>query len=88
MDHLLAADVLIGEHAALPIVSGGSSSNISNNVCYLTSRVVDKLWQGTFANYYVPQYINKSVLNTFEASIFLQGHYQRTLMRFLTLLLN
>ncbi|KAK6633574.1 hypothetical protein RUM44_004181 [Polyplax serrata] len=49
MDHLLAADVLIGEHAALPIVSGGSSSNISNNVCYLTSRVVDKLWQGTLS---------------------------------------
>lgn len=46
MDHLLAADVLIGEHAALPIVSGGSSSNIPHNVCYLSSRIVDKMWQG------------------------------------------
>lgn len=46
MDHLLAADVLIGENAALPVVPGGSSQNISYNVCYLSSRIVDKLWQG------------------------------------------
>lgn len=46
MDHLLAADVLIGEQAALPVVPGGNSQNIPNNVCYLSSRIVDKLWHG------------------------------------------
>jgi len=46
MDHLLAADVLIGEQAALPIITGGAASNIAPNVCYLAARTVDKLWQG------------------------------------------
>ncbi|KAH0568814.1 WD repeat and FYVE domain-containing protein 3 [Cotesia glomerata] len=46
MEHLLAADVLIGEQAALPVVPGGSVNNITNNVCYVTARIVDKLWQG------------------------------------------
>ncbi|XP_012287062.1 WD repeat and FYVE domain-containing protein 3 isoform X1 [Orussus abietinus] len=46
MDHLLAADVLIGEQAALPVVPGGSANNITNNVCYVAARIVDKLWQG------------------------------------------
>lgn len=47
MDHLLAADVLIGEQAALPVVPGGSINNITNNVCYVAARIVDKLWQGS-----------------------------------------
>lgn len=48
MDHLLAADVLVGEQAALPIVPLLQShvQNISPNVFYLTARVVDKMWQG------------------------------------------
>ncbi|XP_014604234.1 PREDICTED: WD repeat and FYVE domain-containing protein 3 isoform X1 [Polistes canadensis] len=45
MEHLLAADVLIGEQAALPIVPGGSVNNITSNVCYVVARIVDKLWQ-------------------------------------------
>ncbi|XP_047001362.1 WD repeat and FYVE domain-containing protein 3 [Schistocerca americana] len=49
MEHLLAADVLIGEQAALPVVPGGAPQYIAPNVCYLASRIVDKLWQGTFA---------------------------------------
>uniref|UniRef100_A0A8D8WKM9 WD repeat and FYVE domain-containing protein 3 n=1 Tax=Cacopsylla melanoneura TaxID=428564 RepID=A0A8D8WKM9_9HEMI len=49
MDHLLAADILIGEQAALPVVSGGNTTNIASNVCYLTSRIVDKLWQGSLS---------------------------------------
>lgn len=48
MDHLVAADVLIGDQAALPIVSGGNVQNIAPNVFYLVSRLVDKLWQGVF----------------------------------------
>lgn len=48
MDHLLAADVLLGEQAALPIAMGGSYANMANNVFYFASRVVDKLWQGVF----------------------------------------
>ncbi len=48
MDHLVAADVLIGDQAALPIVAGGSLQNIAPNVFYLASRLVDKLWQGVF----------------------------------------
>jgi WD repeat and FYVE domain-containing protein 3 len=49
MDHLLAADVLVGEQAALPIVPLLQShvQNIAPNVFYLTARIVDKLWQGT-----------------------------------------
>lgn len=46
MDHLLAADVLLGEQAAMPIVGGGSYNNIVPNVFYFTSCLVDKLWQG------------------------------------------
>ena len=46
MDHLLAADILIGDGAALPIVPGGSSQYIAPNVFYLASRLVDKMWQG------------------------------------------
>ncbi|CAM1304230.1 WDFY3 (predicted) [Pycnogonum litorale] len=48
MDHLLAADVLLGEQAALPIANGGSYAYIGSNVFYFASRVVDKLWQGEF----------------------------------------
>ncbi|XP_076043582.1 WD repeat and FYVE domain containing 3 bchs isoform X2 [Oratosquilla oratoria] len=48
MDHLLDADILIGEGAALPIVPGGSNANIAPNVFYLASRIVDKLWAGVF----------------------------------------
>lgn len=49
MDHLLAADVLVGEQAALPIVPLLQShvQNIAPNVFYLTARIVDKIWQGT-----------------------------------------
>ncbi|XP_072570551.1 WD repeat and FYVE domain-containing protein 3 isoform X3 [Paramormyrops kingsleyae] len=48
MEHLLAADVLLGEEASLPIASGGSYTVLVNNVFYFTQRVVDKLWQGMF----------------------------------------
>lgn len=48
MDHLLAADVLLGEDASLPITSGGSYQVLVNNVFYFTQRVVDKLCQGMF----------------------------------------
>nr|XP_029733035.1 LOW QUALITY PROTEIN: WD repeat and FYVE domain-containing protein 3-like [Aedes albopictus] len=49
MDHLLAADILVGEQAALPIVPLLQShvQNIAPNVFYLTARIVDKLWQGS-----------------------------------------
>lgn len=48
MDHLLAADVLVGEQAALPIVPLLQShvQNVAPNVFYLTARIVDKMWQG------------------------------------------
>ncbi|XP_072921340.1 WD repeat and FYVE domain-containing protein 3 isoform X1 [Hemitrygon akajei] len=49
MDHLLAADVLLGEDSTLPIATGGSYSVLVNNVFYLTQRLVDKLWQGIFS---------------------------------------
>lgn len=47
MDHLMAADILVGEQAALPIVPLLHShvQNIAPNVFYLTARIVDKLWQ-------------------------------------------
>ncbi|CAH1794598.1 unnamed protein product [Owenia fusiformis] len=48
MDHLLAADALLGEQAALPIAIGGSYGNMASNVFYFASRVVDKLWQGSY----------------------------------------
>jgi hypothetical protein len=59
MEHLLAADVLIGEQAALPVVPGGSANNITNNVCYVTARIVDKLWQGKILLY---QYFMREIL--------------------------
>ncbi|XP_014261988.1 WD repeat and FYVE domain-containing protein 3 isoform X2 [Cimex lectularius] len=46
MEHLLAADVLLGEQAALSVVQGGCIQNIPSNVSYLAARTVDKLWQG------------------------------------------
>ncbi|XP_068245244.1 WD repeat and FYVE domain-containing protein 3 isoform X2 [Palaemon carinicauda] len=49
MEHLLDADILIGEGAALPIVAGGSIQHIAPNVFYLAARIVDKLWAGVFS---------------------------------------
>ncbi|XP_058460935.1 WD repeat and FYVE domain-containing protein 3 isoform X2 [Malaya genurostris] len=48
MDHLVAADILVGEQAALPIVPLLHShvQNIAPNVFYFTTRIIDKLWQG------------------------------------------
>ncbi|KAJ8383375.1 hypothetical protein AAFF_G00221650 [Aldrovandia affinis] len=48
MEHLLAAEVLLGEDASLPITCGGSYHILVNNVFYFTQRIVDKLWQGMF----------------------------------------
>ena len=48
MDHLLAADILIGDQAAIPVVPGGNAQHVASNVFYLASRLVDKLWQGVF----------------------------------------
>ncbi|KAI0236471.1 WD repeat and FYVE domain-containing protein 3 [Lamellibrachia satsuma] len=48
MDHLLAADALLGEEAALPLSTGSNYSNIVANIFNLTSRIVDKLWQGAY----------------------------------------
>ncbi|KAK3895111.1 hypothetical protein Pcinc_001157 [Petrolisthes cinctipes] len=48
MEHLLDADILIGEGAALPVVAGGAVQHIAPNVFYLAGRIVDKLWAGVF----------------------------------------
>ncbi|XP_060740179.1 WD repeat and FYVE domain-containing protein 3 isoform X1 [Tachysurus vachellii] len=48
MEHLLAADVLLGEDASMPITAGGNYQVLVNNVFYFAQRVVDKLWQGMF----------------------------------------
>lgn len=53
MDHLLAADMLLGEQAALPIMSGSSYSNLAANVFYFASRVVDKMWHGNINTLFV-----------------------------------
>ncbi|KAL3875787.1 hypothetical protein ACJMK2_033704 [Sinanodonta woodiana] len=45
MDHLLAADILLGDLGAHP---GANYSIVAQNVFYFASRVVDKLWQGAF----------------------------------------
>ncbi|XP_050299394.1 WD repeat and FYVE domain-containing protein 3 [Anthonomus grandis grandis] len=48
MDHLLAADMLVGDQAAIPIVPLATAhiQHVAPNVFYLTARIVDKLWQG------------------------------------------
>lgn len=48
MDHLLAADMLVGDQAAIPIVplQNAHIQYVAPNVFYLTTRIVDKLWQG------------------------------------------
>ncbi|XP_035824115.1 WD repeat and FYVE domain-containing protein 3 isoform X2 [Aplysia californica] len=49
MEHLLAADVLLGESAGLGgVMTGSSYSNMATSVFYLASRVVDKMWHGIF----------------------------------------
>ncbi|KAH3872283.1 hypothetical protein DPMN_035498 [Dreissena polymorpha] len=48
MDHLVAVDVLLGDQTSLPLMAGGSHSNMNANVFYFTSRVVDKLVQGSY----------------------------------------
>ncbi|XP_038062031.1 WD repeat and FYVE domain-containing protein 3-like isoform X2 [Patiria miniata] len=48
MERLVAGDVLLEKEGALAIAAGGSFNNLINNVFYLSSRVVDKLWQGVF----------------------------------------
>ncbi|XP_044762510.1 WD repeat and FYVE domain-containing protein 3 [Coccinella septempunctata] len=49
MDHLLAADMLVGDQAAIPIVPlpNAHIQHIAPNVFYLTARIVDKLWMGS-----------------------------------------
>lgn len=49
MDHLLAADMLVGDQAAIPVVPLASAhiQHVTPNVFYLTARIVDKLWQGS-----------------------------------------
>lgn len=49
MDHLLAADMLVGDQAAIPIVplANAHVQHVAPNVFYLTARIVDKMWQGS-----------------------------------------
>lgn len=70
MDHLIAADVLVGEQAALPIVPLLQShvQNIAPNVFYLTARIVDKMWQGS---------LNKDPHEVFDFIIKLIGQAKR-----------
>ncbi len=48
MEHLLAADALLGDQGALPAAAAGATSytHTANNIFYFAQRVVDKLWQG------------------------------------------
>ncbi|XP_070185825.1 WD repeat and FYVE domain-containing protein 3-like isoform X2 [Littorina saxatilis] len=48
MEHLLAADVLLGEQAALPLISTNTYATMAHSVFYFASRVVDKLWHGVY----------------------------------------
>ena len=49
MDHLLAADILLGEQAAVNIHgSTASFSHIIAHVFFFTNLVVDKLWHGKY----------------------------------------
>lgn len=65
IEHLLAADVLVGEQAALPIVPLLQShiQNIPPNVFYLTSRIVDKMWQGNESN--MNKYFKFNLINLY-----------------------
>ena len=48
MNHLLAADALLGDQGALAVAAGGTQQNLTLNIFYVAQRVVDKLWQGAF----------------------------------------
>jgi hypothetical protein len=48
MEQLVAADVLLGDQAAMATTSSANYTHRANNVFYLASRLVDKLWQGTW----------------------------------------
>ena len=47
MERLLAADVLLGEQAALLIPASTNYAYLATSVFYFASRVVDKLWNGS-----------------------------------------
>ncbi|XP_066149954.1 WD repeat and FYVE domain-containing protein 3 [Euwallacea fornicatus] len=49
MEHLLAADMLVGDQAAIPIVplANAHIQHVAPNVFYLSARIVDKMWQGS-----------------------------------------
>lgn len=70
IDHLIAADVLVGEQAALPIVPLLQSHvhHIAPNVFYVTARIVDKLWQGQ---------LNKDPHEVFDFVVKLIGQSKR-----------
>ena len=82
MDHLVAADILIGEQAALPVVPCGAQHHIAPNVFYLVSRLVDKLWQAVFRKNAdeVFQFILKLILQakrrTGTTALSLEGIYR------------
>jgi len=57
MDHLLAADVLLGEQAALAIHGSGSYSNIVAHVFFFANLVVDKLWHGKEGKVFLVIYV-------------------------------
>eukprot|EP00095_Tigriopus_kingsejongensis_P009945 maker-scaffold981_size73921-snap-gene-0.19 protein:Tk09945 transcript:maker-scaffold981_size73921-snap-gene-0.19-mRNA-1 annotation:"low quality protein: wd repeat and fyve domain-containing protein 3" len=82
MDHLLAADILIGDQAAMPIVPGGNIQNIAPNVFYLASRLVDKLWQGIFKKdpdevfQFILKLISQAKRRSGAGSISLEGIYR------------
>ena len=57
MDYLADADVLLGDQAALRILTSGSHGNTTNNVFYFAGRVVDKLWQGRDSLVFVGVYM-------------------------------
>ena len=82
MDHLLAADILIGDQAALPVVPGGNAQYIAPNVFYLASRLVDKLWQGVIQKpadevfQFILKLIAQAKRRSGMASLTLEGIYK------------
>ena len=90
MEHLLAADILIGEQAAISMSSNNAGyATVVQSVFYLASRIVDKLWHGKtnlclckikpWINFWTGFGVNKqhfNLMHTYKVGIFTKGNEQ------------
>lgn len=72
MDHLLTAEMFVGEQSTVPTIplAQSNSQNVPPNVFYLTARIVDKMWQGNLTKdpHEVFDFVVKLIMQTKKRS--------------------